>query len=45
MLAIKSRAKFEQVASKIRSFREQIASTHVLAIASKCTYDSEPHCI
>ena len=27
MLAIKSRAKFEQVASKIRSFREQIAST------------------
>ena len=33
MLAIKSRAKFEQVASKIRSFREQIASTHVLAIA------------
>ena len=37
MLAIKSRAKFEQVASKIQSFREQIAS--------KCTYDSEPHCI
>ena len=37
MLAIKSRAKFEQVASKIRSFREQIASI--------CTYDSEPHCI
>ena len=33
MLAIKSRAKFEQVASKIRSFREQITSTHVLAIA------------
>ena len=36
MLAIKSRAKFEQVASKIRSFRD--------LIASKCTYDSEPHC-
>ena len=37
MLAIKLRAKFEQVVSKIRSFREQIAS--------KCTNDSEPHCI
>ena len=44
MLAIKSRAKFEQVASKIRSFREHTCARDRDLIASKCTYDSEPHC-
>ena len=44
MLAIKSRAKFEQDSIISRADREHMCARDRDLIASKCTYDSEPHC-